>query len=686
MIANSHIDPVWLWDKYEGIDEVINTFKSACDRLDEYPDLKFTASSISFYKWVEICAPEVFERIKLHVALGRWEIVGGWLVEADCNLPITESFINSAKISREFTLDRFGIQSEVAYSPDTFGHPASMPTMLTDTGFKYYIFSRPSMQEKPDLPGNLFYWEHHGKRVLCQRLKYHYSQGSGWTPESINNVFADEGLYYEELGCYFFGVGDHGGGPTKAEVDFLNNRKLESEGPELKFSTCLDYFHEAEMLPDIPTYSGDLHFHAVGCYSVNRALKNAVRNAERRICSTKRILDIAGQDDSGLEHLWEKTVFNQFHDIMPGSSAPEPYKEAIEELGGVNDECSGISYSAMKQISSEIKSNCVQGEFRILNSLDHAVTGPFEMESFMYYRPGSAFRNQDGKELAIQEITPSVYCANRRWLFIDTIPAKTMNRYYFDAEGDPKVGYGSGFEYSAGESISIEDLKVDAPGIFGNSKTGGFLTAPITLAVIRDSSDTWSHGVKGYAESEDRFVPTSCTVKQGQIVSYLLSRQSFGRSTAELKFSIYKDLPYIDLDIKIHWTEEQSILKLDIAPDGGIGKLFAQCPGTYVEKKTIGCEEPMHGWLLAGNLGIVQDGAFAYDRIGDVLRLTLVRSSLFGYDQGWTIDRNGPVSNTDQGEHSFRFRFFKCENLIPEKMDALLASFIEPFRVMRENR
>ena len=83
LVANSHIDPVWLWDKYEGIDEVINTFRSACDRLDEYPFLKFSASSIQFYKWVKEFAPDVFERIKRHVASGRWEITGGWLIETD---------------------------------------------------------------------------------------------------------------------------------------------------------------------------------------------------------------------------------------------------------------------------------------------------------------------------------------------------------------------------------------------------------------------------------------------------------------------------------------------------------------------------------------------------------------------------------------------------------------------------
>ena len=104
--------------------KLLNTFKSACDRLDEYPDVRFSASSICFYKSVEEYAPELFERIKAHVASGRWEIVGGWWIEADCNLPLAESFKKSAEISREFTQSRFGLRTKVAFCPDSFGHAA----------------------------------------------------------------------------------------------------------------------------------------------------------------------------------------------------------------------------------------------------------------------------------------------------------------------------------------------------------------------------------------------------------------------------------------------------------------------------------------------------------------------------------------------------------------------------------
>ena len=42
LIANSHIDPVWLWDQYEGIDEVTRDMKpdtTECNVVELCPDL-----------------------------------------------------------------------------------------------------------------------------------------------------------------------------------------------------------------------------------------------------------------------------------------------------------------------------------------------------------------------------------------------------------------------------------------------------------------------------------------------------------------------------------------------------------------------------------------------------------------------------------------------------------------------
>jgi len=351
LVPNSHIDPVWLWDKREGIDEVLNTFRSACDRMDEFPSLTFAGSSLQFYEWVLRFDPALFKRIQHRVAEGRWEVVGSWWIEADSNLPRAVSFRQHARLARAFERRHFGDTSPVAYLPDSFGHPASLPKLLAETGFKYFLFCRPGAHEKADLPANLFYWEYAGRRVLAYRLKFHYAPFRPLDDEHLRPMLDDEEFRRQPVNAFFFGIGNHGGGPTIAEIEYYN-RYLATHPPgDAGYSTCRRFFEEAEKSPGIPTYQGDLHMHAVGCYSVLRALKESERHTEDALERTARALRLVGRSTRGLNALWKPVLFNQFHDILPGSCTPQAEAEAREELGCVASTCRDLTYSALKSQS-----------------------------------------------------------------------------------------------------------------------------------------------------------------------------------------------------------------------------------------------------------------------------------------------------------------------------------------------
>ena len=158
MIGNSHIDPVWLWKLDEGFQEVKATFVSALDRMDEYPDFNFTTSSIAYYKWIEEISAETFQRIKERVKEGRWQVVGGWFVEPDCNIPGGEAFIRQALYSQRYLKKTFGSICNIGYNVDSFGHNAMLPQILKKSGFDYYLFMRPAENEK-HLDSPLFLWK-----------------------------------------------------------------------------------------------------------------------------------------------------------------------------------------------------------------------------------------------------------------------------------------------------------------------------------------------------------------------------------------------------------------------------------------------------------------------------------------------------------------------------------------------
>ena len=181
MIGQGHIDPVWLWRIDEGRKEVLDTCRSALDRMDETPEFMFTRSSAASYLWVEEDDPEMFARIGERIAEGRWEIVNGWWEQPDCNIPGGESYVRHALYAKEYFLEKFGVEPTVGYNVDTFGHHGNLPQILAKSGFDSYLFFRPSEEEfreyeseTKELP-QVFWWEApDGSRVLACRPPYHY--------------------------------------------------------------------------------------------------------------------------------------------------------------------------------------------------------------------------------------------------------------------------------------------------------------------------------------------------------------------------------------------------------------------------------------------------------------------------------------------------------------------------------
>jgi alpha-mannosidase len=159
MIGNAHIDPVWLWQWPEGYQEVRATFHSAIDRLNEYPDFVFTHTSVLFLQWVEESDPDLFEQIRARIAEGRWQVVGGWWIEPDCNIPGGESFVRQGLYGQRYLNEKFGIVSTTGANLDSFGHNASLPQILRKSGMDSYVFLRPKPEENAALPGPLFWWE-----------------------------------------------------------------------------------------------------------------------------------------------------------------------------------------------------------------------------------------------------------------------------------------------------------------------------------------------------------------------------------------------------------------------------------------------------------------------------------------------------------------------------------------------
>src|SRR5688500_7123593 len=175
LIGNAHLDPAWMWEWGEGMEAFIATCRSALERMEENERVVFTCSSAAHYHWVERAEPEMFEAIRQRVVEGRWEIVGGWWTQADCNLPSGEGFLRQAELGQRYFVERFGRPATIGYSPDAFGHCAGLPQLLRAGGLHSYIFCRPDPTELA-LPSPLFSWlSPDGSAVTAYRVPFHYN-------------------------------------------------------------------------------------------------------------------------------------------------------------------------------------------------------------------------------------------------------------------------------------------------------------------------------------------------------------------------------------------------------------------------------------------------------------------------------------------------------------------------------
>ena len=386
MIGQAHLDPVWLWRWTEGRAEALATSQSAVDRLAEYPDFHFTRGESQIYRWIEQENPALFAEIRDLIRQGRWHVVNGMVIQPDMNVPGGESFVRQVLLGKAYMRQHLGVEPRVAYCVDSFGHAGTLPQILAKCGFDAYVFMRPGPHEK-ELPSQAFWWQGpDGSRVLAFRIAASYGTRNMDHAEHIAKAVAAKPPQLDQTMC-FFGVGNHGGGPTKQQIENIQAIARNRDDLEIRFSSTDAYFAAIAPAADtLPTVAEELQFHAVGCYSVNSALKRSHRQAECGLLLAERLASMAqawvGQPAPAerLRALWHDLCFNQFHDTLGGSSTKEAEDEAIMSLGRVIMGSREIADDAGRAIAARVNTAGAGGTVVLFNPSAEPVSEYVEYE------------------------------------------------------------------------------------------------------------------------------------------------------------------------------------------------------------------------------------------------------------------------------------------------------------------
>lgn len=630
MIGNAHIDPVWLWQWPEGYQEVRATFQSAIDRLDEYPDFVFTCDSSLFFRWIEESDPELFERIRERVAEGRFEIVGGWWIEPDCNIPSGESFVRQALYGQRYLHEKLGVTATTGANIDSFGHNATIPQILRKSGIDSYVFLRPGPDENAELPGPLFRWESpDGSHVLAYRIPHEYCAPKDDVGRHVERAIASLPSGREGL-AVFYGVGNHGGGPTKANLEQI------AQMPGLEPSSLREFFDAVD--GDLPTWRGELQHHAPGCYTTHSGIKRWNRRAENLLQRAEKwsaVADHIGAQPYPLAELteaWKLLLFNQFHDTLAGTSIEPAYEDARDQIGHASSIAALAFNRAVQSIARRIDI-AQEEEMRpvvVFNPHPWALRADVEIEYTWLRAEGAHVVDVAGDVVPMQLARPLTTMSGLR------------SRLVFPVEVPP-LGYRT-YRIRKGsvehEAVQERELPVSSRAV-----------------VIDDRSDTWGHGVTAYGDEIGEFERVSVeTIEHGPVRTIVRVESRYGSSTLREDYVLSQGAAYVDVRVTLDWHERLKLLKLRYPTAVETEVATFEIPYGHLERATSGREEPGQTWVDAGGLTAINDAKHGYDVRGGEIGISVVRSPVWAWHDPRELEEGGDFEYMDQGRQTFTVR------------------------------
>ena len=334
--SHAHIDMNWMWGWQETVAITLSTFRTILNLMNEYPGFTFSQSQASVYKIVEEFDPEMMKEIQQRIREGRWEVTASAWVETDKNMPDTESLIRHIGLTRQYLHEVWDIAPDsvkVDFSPDTFGHSRFVPEIDSFGSVPYYYHCR-GLQDDLTL---YRYRAPSGSEVLVYKEPYWYN--SGVNPDNATGIFEMEQRYGMKTGLIVYGVGNHGGGPTRRDLERFMEMQEWPVFPSMRFGTLHEFFELAENVRErLPVIDHELNAIFSGCYTTQSRIKLANRRAEAALLDSERMSALAhctlgtAFPAANYEKAWQGVLFSHFHDILTGSCVQEAREHAMGRL------------------------------------------------------------------------------------------------------------------------------------------------------------------------------------------------------------------------------------------------------------------------------------------------------------------------------------------------------------------
>ena len=712
-VGNSHIDMAWLWPWTETVEVVRNTFGTALELMREYPDFKFTASTAQAYEWMEEKYPAMFREIQQRVKEGRWEVIGGMWVEPDLNMPDGESLVRQILYGKRYFQQKFGVDIKIGWNPDSFGYNWQLPQIYKRSGIDYFVTQKLLWaSEFTKFPYRLFWWQApDGSRLLTYfpsdyanqidpqkmardsatygPMMWKFNGGTNSAPASALDMM------------YLYGVGDHGGGPTRLDLDTaLRWQKSDVVYSQLNFSTATQYFADLEKNKSelkIPTWDGELYFqYHRGVQTSQSEEKKGNRKNEVRVLNAEKVASIDAlfgvpYPQQNFDTVWKDILFNQFHDILPGSGIHINYVDAARKYAIASRIDNDIISGGLRDIAAQVKSDGVG--VLVFNPLSWVRTDEVEVEAqFPSEVMSVAAVGPDGKAVPIEVLeswcsgnvchperaTPDVGAASRGTpilasrvrvrLLAENIPATgykllrlvnqanvsppttnlkagpdSLENEFIRLKVDPKTGCITSL-FDKRSNTEALALPVQSEGSPAASPDG--LPCGNLLQAFVDKPkrwDAWNIDADFVKQHWDLMQADEVKlVENTPLRATIRVKHHFQKSSFVQDITMYPGLPRVDVHMQANWHEQHILLKVAFPVSARSDHATYEIPYGSVERPTTRntpaeqaqFEVPALRWgdISGPTLSPTAGEKGGAPKMGAVHGFSLLNDSKYGYD------------------------------------------------------
>ncbi len=696
LLCNAHLDPVWLWKREEGMAEAISTFRVAAKFCEEFDGFIFNHNESVLYEWVEENEPELFAKIQKLVSEGRWHIMGGWYLQPDCVMPSGESFIRQMEIGRRYFMEKFGVKPKTAVNFDSFGHTRGLVQILKKSGFEHYIFHRPYKIVDEE---NFIWKGYDGSEIIGHRSYGGYNSGKGKATEKIDRFIPDA---VEGPNLLAWGIGDHGGGPSRIDLERISEYINENKDIFVKHSSCDEYFSLVDK-SDLTTVIDKSMVHCmVGCYTSMVRIKQLHRALENDLALCEKMIAVSGvdYDRKELESAEKALLFCEFHDILPGSMIKSGEEDSVRLLSYGREIASKICAKAFFRLCQGQKEG-KQGEIPVLvfNPNPYAVVQDIEVEFQLEDQNWNdnevtivSVRDEDGVYLPAQnEQEESNLNLDWRKSVVFRAELKPMCINRFDCE----------LKRIQAERRPIETCEeTDTHFIVRNERAEFFISKATGLLdkyqvdgvdyvksgsgridVIKDNEDPWGMTVDSFREKIGEFVLASKEeanafngyeeetyenvriIENGSVRCKIQATFKNRNSFAVITYCIPKNDTYIDINVKTFINDVNTMYKLSFSTSLENSTAVSQMAFGREEMEKEGKEVVCQKWCgLFENgkgLAILNRGTHGYSADDNEIRISLLRTAVYSAHpirDRKIVDSDRYQNHIDMGEREFDFR------------------------------